>query len=88
MSWPSLHRAQRIIKFRGREADLQFEKKMEKRLVEIDLKYGHISKDEHDKKMATLKGEPWVKVIKMELEEVSDLEGTIRGKGGFGSTGK
>ena len=26
-------------------------------------------------------------VIKMELEEVSDLEGTIRGKGGFGSTG-
>ena len=27
-------------------------------------------------------------VIKMELEEVSDLEGTIRGKGGFGSTGK
>ena len=45
------------------------EKKMEKRLIEIDLKYGHISKDEHDKKMATLKGEPWVKVIKMELEK-------------------
>ena len=27
-------------------------------------------------------------VIKMELEEVLDLPETIRGKGGFGSTGK
>ena len=27
-------------------------------------------------------------VIKMELEEVKDLPGTIRGEGGFGSTGK
>ena len=27
-------------------------------------------------------------VIKMELEETNDLPGTIRGKGGFGSTGK
>lgn len=45
------------------------EKKMEKRLIEIDLKYGHISKDEHDKKLATLQGDPWVKVIKMELEK-------------------
>ena len=27
-------------------------------------------------------------VIKMELEEVNDLPGTMRGEGGFGSTGK
>ena len=27
-------------------------------------------------------------VIKMELEETSDLPATIRGEGGFGSTGK
>ena len=27
-------------------------------------------------------------IIKMELEETSDLPETVRGKGGFGSTGK
>ena len=27
-------------------------------------------------------------VIKMELEEINDLPKTVRGKGGFGSTGK
>lgn len=42
---------------------------MQKRMVEIDFKYGHISKIEHDKKIATTKGEPWVKVLKMELDK-------------------
>ena len=28
------------------------------------------------------------KIHKMELEEVEDLPNTLRGKGGFGSTGK
>jgi dUTP pyrophosphatase len=27
-------------------------------------------------------------IIKMELEEISDLPDSIRGEGGFGSTGK
>ena len=45
------------------------DKAMQKRMAEIDFKYGHISKIEHDKRQATAKGEPWVKVLKMELDK-------------------
>ena len=45
------------------------EKERDIALAGIDLKYGHITNNDHDKKVATLKGEPWVKVLKMELEQ-------------------
>tara|TARA_B100000963_G_scaffold357177_1_gene378774 strand:- start:1228 stop:1692 length:465 start_codon:yes stop_codon:yes gene_type:complete len=54
---------------RASARDIKDEKERDKTLIKIDFKYGHISKDEHDKKIATLDGEPWVKVIKMELEK-------------------
>jgi len=47
---------------------LSNEKERDIALAGLDLKYGHITNDDHDKKVATLKGEPWVKVLKMELE--------------------
>lgn len=48
---------------------LKDEKEMEIRLAEIDGEYGRITKVESEKKIATLKGEPWVKVLKMELDK-------------------
>ena len=45
------------------------EKKRDIAIAEIDLKFGHISKNELDKRIATANGEPWVKVLKMELEK-------------------
>ena len=50
--------------------------------------YNHVSADftiNNDERIAQMVLSP---VIKMELEEVKDLPETIRGEGGFGSTGK
>lgn len=47
--------------------NLTDEKEMDIRISEIDLEFGHVSSDEHEKKVATLKGEPYIKVVTMDL---------------------
>ena len=47
------------------------DKAMQKRMVELDFKYGHISKIEHDKKLATIKGEPGSKFLRWNLTKIS-----------------
>ena len=45
------------------------EKKRDIAIAEVDHKFGHISKNELDKRIATANGESQVKVLKMELEK-------------------
>lgn len=45
------------------------ETEMELRFSEIDLEFGRIAQDEHDKKVATLNGDPYVKVLNIDLDE-------------------
>lgn len=44
------------------------EKEMDEAITNIDLEFGHITTEEHTKKIATLKGEPYIKVIDMDLD--------------------
>ena len=56
---------------RSEARQLENEKDMEERISEIDLEFGRISKEEHDKKVATLNGEPYIKVLNLDLDEKS-----------------
>ena len=37
-------------------------------IEEINFKYGHVEKDQHEKNIATLKGEEYIRVVGMELD--------------------
>lgn len=50
------------------------ERDMDERLADIDLEYGHITADEHEKRVATLNGEPYVRVVNVDLDQ--DAPGT------------
>ena len=54
---------------RSEARQIENEKDMEERISEIDLEFGHITQDEHDKKVATLNGNPYVKVLNIDLDE-------------------
>ena len=56
---------------RSEARQIENEKDMEERISEIDLEFGRISQDEHDKKVATLRGEPYIKVVNLDLDEKS-----------------
>ena len=45
------------------------EKDMDQEIANIDLEFGHITTEEHAKKTATIKGEPYIKVINMDLDK-------------------
>lgn len=46
-------------------------------LVDIDFRENKISEIEHSKKVATIKGEHWVRVINMDFNHASSLEGSF-----------
>ena len=52
-------------------ADLQYTNERDKKLASlgIDLDYNYITQNEYDKAVATLDGEPYVKVLDIELDE-------------------
>lgn len=54
---------------RSEARQIKNEKDMEERISKIDLEFGHITQDEHDKKVATLNGNPYVKVLNIDLDE-------------------
>lgn len=54
---------------RSEARQIENEKVMEERISEIDLEFGRITQDEHDKKVATLNGDPYVKVLNIDLDE-------------------
>ena len=56
---------------RSEARQIENERDMEKRISEIDLEFGRISQEEHDKKVATLNGEPYIKVVNLDLDEKS-----------------
>lgn len=45
--------------------------------LELDLKEGKIKELDYNKRLATLKGEPWVTVINMDFTKGSSLEGSF-----------
>lgn len=47
------------------------ERELDERLSELDLEFGHISEEDHTKKVATLNGEPYVKVVNIDLDKQS-----------------
>ena len=46
-------------------------------LLEIDLETGKVSETEYEKASATIKGEPWVAVLRMDFGTTSALEGSF-----------
>ena len=56
---------------RSEARQIENERDMEERISEIDLEFGRISQEEHDKKVATLNGEPYIKVVNLDLDEKS-----------------
>lgn len=56
---------------RSEARKIENEKDMEERISEIDLEFGRITQNEHDKKVATLRGEPYVRVLNLDLDEKS-----------------
>jgi len=56
---------------RSEARQIENERDMEERISEIDLEFGRISQEEHDKKVATLRGEPYIKVLSLDLDEKS-----------------
>jgi hypothetical protein len=46
-------------------------------LTEIDLRSGKLSKQEYEKKVATIKGEPWLHMVNMDFTKKSALEGSF-----------
>lgn len=56
---------------RSEARQIKNEKDMEERISEIDLEFGRITQDEHSKKVATLNGDPYVKVLNIDLDENS-----------------
>ena len=56
---------------RSEARQIENERDMEERISEIDLEFGRISQEEHDKKVATLNGDPYNKVVKLDLDEKS-----------------
>ena len=53
------------------------EKQKELALTELDFREGKIKELEYSKKIATLKGEPWVTVINMDFSKGNSLEGSF-----------
>ena len=53
------------------------EKQKELALAELDYREGKIKETEYSKKVATIKGEPWVTVINMDFSRGSSLEGSF-----------
>ena len=60
---------------RSEARQIENEKEMEERISEIDLKFDRISQDEHDKKIATLNGESYIRVISLDLDDKSPSSG-------------
>lgn len=56
---------------RSEARQIENERDMEERISEIDLEFGRISQEEHDKKVATLNGDPYIKVVSLDLDEKS-----------------
>lgn len=46
-------------------------------LIEFDFKKGKLTDTEYSKKLATLKGEPWVNIVNMDFTQKSSLEGSF-----------
>ena len=53
---------------RSEARQISNEKDMEERFSEIDLEFDRITQEEHDKKVATLNGEAYVKVVNIDLD--------------------
>ena len=60
---------------RSEARNIENERDMEERISEIDLEFGHITQEEHDKKVATLNGDPYVRVVNIDLDENSPGSG-------------
>lgn len=56
---------------RSEARQIENERDMEERISEIDLEFGRITQEEHDKKVATLNGDPYIKVVNLDLDEKS-----------------
>ena len=54
---------------RSNARKIKDEKAMDQEIANIDLEFGHITEEEHTKKTATLNGEPYIKVINMDLDK-------------------
>ena len=54
---------------RSEARNIENERDMEERFAEIDLEFGRITQEEYEKKVATLNGEPYVKVINIDLDD-------------------
>ena len=56
---------------RSEARQIENEKDMQERISEIDLEFGRITQDEHEKAVTNLNGEPYIKVLNIALDENS-----------------
>ena len=54
---------------RSEARQIENERDMEERFAEIDREFNRITQDEYEKKIATLNGEPYVKVLDIDLDD-------------------
>ena len=54
---------------RSEARQIENERDMEERFAEIDKEFNRITQDEYEKKIATLNGEPYVKVLNIDLDD-------------------
>lgn len=54
---------------RSEARQIENERDMEERFAEIDREFDRITQDEYEKKIATLNGEPYVKVLNIDLDD-------------------
>lgn len=54
---------------RSEARQIENERDMEERFAEIDREFNRITQDEYEKKIATLNGEPYVKVLNIDLDD-------------------
>lgn len=58
-----------------RAENIKDEKQRKLKLLEIEKKYSEITEDEYNKSVATLNNEPYVRVVKLEMDEKSPGSG-------------
>ena len=54
---------------RSEARQIENERDMEERFAEIDREFDRITQEEYEKKIATLNGEPYVKVLNIDLDD-------------------
>jgi len=69
LSGEALERKILEIKYADNEAELKL------KLLDVDLKYGKLTKDEFNKELATIKGEPYVVVVKTNFDPKNPKKG-------------